>query len=423
MEEIVKLESKDFEALVKKLGDQGNEKINDLFTKSEQGNKQAIGELKETIKQISEIDGKSISVYVKALQDHTNKLEEQLVGLKDAPRRKMSFMEALETDLKKAMPEAKKAFDAKQPMELKTVGDMSMIDNYGSGTVPLLYLPGITGIAKRRTALYDVLNKVPWASDTVNYVENSGGEGTIAAKLENAATSTQKFTQKDYDFVKRYMTLSKIPAYAKVTREMMENSDNIVSFIQNELVRDVLIKLEDDILTGNGTGAVMKGLQHSDHYTAAAIPGSFTLDSGVNAHEVHVLRAIITQMQNLYFNPGIILMHPTDTMRLDLSVDENGQFIIPPFANRDNTTIKGVPIVEFAGLTAGYFHIIDPTRVNLYIQRGLNVRLWDQVGDDPLYDLMTITASVKAGVLVKYNEKGANIYGDFASLIAALETT
>jgi hypothetical protein len=82
--------------------------------------------------------------------------------------------------------------------------------------------------------------------------------------------------------------------------------------------------------------------------------------------------------------------------------------------------MKGVTIVPVAGISAGYFHVIDSSRINLYVQRGLNLNLWDQVGSDPLYDLMTMTASVKAAPLVKNNEKIANIYGQFSTLITAL---
>jgi HK97 family phage major capsid protein len=194
----------------------------------------------------------------------------------------------------------------------------------------------------------------------------------------------------------------------------------VVSFIQNELVRDTLLALEHAILKGDGNTNAMKGLQHADHYTAAAIPGDYTLASGIIPTEVDVLRAIITQMQNAYFSPSVILMHPTDTMKLDLARDKNGQFLVPPFTNRENTTVKGVTIVEHANLSEGTFHVIDSTRVNLYIQRGLNFKLWDQNDDDPIYDLLTMTSSVKAGILVKNNEKAANIYGTFSTLITAL---
>jgi len=423
-EKVIQMTPEEVKQMTEKLGKEAGEKINSLFDEVKKGNDKSLTEVKKMLEEIKTIDSKGIVEYVKAVQEQANQHEAMIKEMKSQPQRKaVDFKTALAEDLKDV--DFKKAFDNRR-LELKAVGDMSITDNLGSGVIEPLYLAGITGQLKRRVALYEILNKVPWASDTVNYVENSGGEGTIAARKEAAASlaggldAAAKFPQVDYDFVKRTLTLSKIPAYAKVTREMMENAQNVVSFIQNELLRDVLIKLETDIISGNGTAPNMKGLQHADHYTAAAIPGDYTLPSGITPNEIHVLRAIITQAENGYVQPNAILMNPTDIMKLDLGVDKNGQFLIAPFANRDNTSVKGVTIVPVAGISAGYFHVIDSSRINLYVQRGLNLNLWDQVGSDPLYDLMTMTASVKAAPLVKNNEKIANIYGQFSTLITAL---
>jgi HK97 family phage major capsid protein len=211
-----------------------------------------------------------------------------------------------------------------------------------------------------------------------------------------------------------------VPVYAKVTAEMVENIDDFVQFIKSELLVDLLLQYDNDMLKGNGTAPNMKGLQHADYVTAAAIPGNFTMPSGITPNETMVLRAILTQSHNLFCNPDIILMHPTDLMKLDLSVDKNGQFLTPPFANRDNSAVKGVNIYENSNLTEGDFHVIDSTKPKHFIQRGLNLRLWDQVDNDPLYDLMTMTASIKGGVRVKTNEIGGNIKGTFSTLITAL---
>ena len=423
------IEEKDFKALTEKLGGDANRKINELFTEAEKGNKQALSELKAKMGEISEIGGKPIAEFVKNIQDQTNSLEAQLKEAKQSNGRSKSLEEGLYDSIKAygfdKIQKSVREGDRNQ-VELKAVIDHSITDSVGAGVIPLQFESGITPIAKRQPRLYDLLTKVPWEKSTVNWVEIGTEEGTIAAKKEAAASlssgydTAAKFAQRSYTVTKKSMDLSKIPAYAKVTEEMVENINDFVMFIRTELVRDVLLQLDNDLLKGNGTAPNMKGLQHADYYTAAAIPGNYELPSGITPTNAHVLRAIITQMQNLYFTPGIILMHPTDTMKLDLAVDKNGQFLIPPFANRENTIIKGVPIVEHANLTEGTFHIIDPARVQMFIQRGMNLKLWDQVGNDPLYDLMTMTASVKAGVRVKTNEKGANIYGNFATLIAAM---
>ena len=426
-EKVITMTEDEVKDLTSKLGKQAGEKINDLFAEAKKGNEKSLDEVKNMINEISKIESKGIVDYVKTVQEQANQLEASIKEMKNTPKhRDVDFKTALGEDLMKQADRIKATAQRGTNLELKTVGDMSLTDNVGSGVVAPLYLAGITGPLKRRVALYELLNKVPWATDTVTYVEAGAGEGTIAAKKEAAVSLSgdydtyAKFPQKDYDFVARTMTLSKIPAYSKVTNEMLENAANVVSYIQNELLRDVLIKLETDIISGNGTAPNMKGLQHSDHYTTAAIPGDFTLPSGITPNEGHVLRAIITQGENGYVMPNAILMNPTDIMKLDLGVDKNGQYLIPPFASRDNTSIKGVSIIPVAGITAGYFHVIDSSRISLYVQRGLNLNIWDQVGSDPLYDLKTITASVKAGVLVKNNEKIANIYGQFSTLIAAM---
>lgn len=426
----VVMEQKDFDALTQKLGGEANQKINALFAEAEKGSKEAFTELKKKLDEVSMIDGKSIAEFVKAVQKHADNLEAELKKQTEIQAKGLTF----ENMLKKGIETF--GFDKIQksvkdgvriPLELKAVIDHSITDSVGAGVIPLQFEQGITGIMKRTPTLYDLLNKVPWSKSTVNWVEVTSQEiSNIAAKKEAAASlstgydTAAKFGQVSYIVEKKSMDLSKIPAYAKVTEEMVENIDDFVQFIKSEMVRDIFLKLDYDILTGNGTAPNMKGLEHADFYTAAAIPGNFELPSGIIPTNTHILRAIITQMQNLYMQANAILMHPTDIMEMDLAVDKNGQFLIPPFASRDNTSVKGVNIVPYAGITQGYFHVLDTTRIPLYIQRGMNLKLWDQVEADPLYDLMTMTASIKAGIRVKTAEKGCNIYGRFSTLIASM---
>ena len=423
----VVLEEKDFKALTDKLGADANAKINSLMAEAEKGNKEAIAEIKAKLTEIETIEGKSIKEFAKNVQDQVNKLEAEQKKNAHGHMKQKSFAEEISENIIASFDMLTKAAkNEKVPFEFKAAIDHSIVDSVGAGVIPLQYESGIAAIAKRNPTLYDVLSKVPWASSVVSWVEVGTEEGTIAARKEAAASYTSnydaysKFPQRSYTWLKRSMDLSKIPAYAKITEEMMDNAQNLVAFVQSELIRDVLLALDNDILKGNGTAPNMKGLQHSDYYTAAAIPGNYELPTGITPNETDVLRAIITQQLNAYFNPGVILMHPTDVMKMDLAKDKNGQAYIAPFSSNGNTLIKGVPIVQHANLTEGTFHVVDPTRVQLFIQRGLTLRLWDQVGNDPLYDLMTMTASVKAGVRVKTNEKAANIYGNFATLKAAM---
>jgi hypothetical protein len=49
--------------------------------------------------------------------------------------------------------------------------------------------------------------------------------------------------------------------------------------------------------------------------------------------------------------------------------------------------------------------------------------MWEQNATDVQNDLLTITGSARAVVRVKNSEVTSIVYGDFATAIAALETT
>lgn len=428
--EPIVLEKKDFDLLTDKLKTAADEKINSLFKEAEKGNVEALNELKAKVGELSKVGDVSTIEFLKNVQDHVNNVEKQLKESQIMQAKGMTMesmlikqLESKRDDLINAHKSGK-AFE----FEMKAATDMSVTDNVGAGVMDRLFLPGITPILKRNPALYDILNKIPWQRDIVYYNQIASEEGAPTSVKEDAASigdatarlAAASYPKKEYNIENKTMTLQKIGVHTKITLEMIENIPDFVSWIRNEVLMDVLLKLDTDILTGNGTAPNIKGLQHSDYYTAAAIPSDYTLPSGITPNEAQVLRAILTQQRNGYSNSTAILMHPTDSMKLDLAVDENGTPVIYPFAGRDNTNIKGVPIVEVPTLTAGTFHVIDATRIALYVQRALNIRIFDQNEDDAIHDRQTMVCSVKAAPLVKSNYKISNIYGTFSTLITAM---
>lgn len=412
------MKKEDFDNLVANLSKEAKGLIETQIKEANKGNIDAIEALKTLVAEQSkklEVDGKTMPEYVKAMQEQLNKLEEKAnEGLNPSSKKdSRSKMVAEIKELhKKAVSEEKGKFDH----ELKTVGDMSITSNIGAGTILEMREAGITAPPKRRTWLLDLLPVRTATSNKITWVERTTTEGAVANVAESGA-----FGQKDYDFVTRSVDMKKIGVYSKITREMLEDADQVVSHIESELLEDIRLKLDNDILLGNNTGNAMNGI--INQATAFAVPGSFALPSGVTANEFDVLRCAITQVWNNLFMPDAILMHPTDIMKMDLTRDDNGQYILPPFLSAQGMQIKGVQIYENTGITAGKFVVFDTTKTPVYYKRGVNVRMWEQNATDVQNDLLTITGSARAVVRIKNSEVGAIVYGDFATAIAALETT
>lgn len=412
--EVVTLEKKDFDELVKNLSTEAKSAIEAQIKEANKGNLDAIAELKLFV-EAQKVEGKSLPEYVKAMQSQLNLLEEkskeQLNPSSKKDARSKMVEEVKEIAKKSALTE-----NGKRDFELKTVGDMSITANIGAGTILEMREAGITAPPKRRTWLLDLLPVRTATSNKITWVERTTTEGAVGNVAESGV-----FPEKDYDFVTRSLDMKKVAVYSKITREMLEDADQVVSHIESELLEDIRLKLDNDILLGNNTGNAMNGI--INQATAFAIPGSFTLPVGVTANEFDVLRCAITQVYNNLYMPNAILMHPTDIMKMDLTRDENGQYILPPFLSAQGMQIKGVQIYENTGITAGKFVVFDTTKTPVYYKRGVNVRMWEQNSTDVQYDLLTITGSARAVVRVKNSEVGAIVYGDFATGMAALQTT
>jgi len=412
------MKKEDFDALVANLSKEAKGLIETQIKDANKGNIDAIEALKTLVAEQAkklEVDGKTMPEYVKAMQAQLNVLEEKAAE-KLNPVSKKDIREKLLEEVKAIAVKSKAEESGRRDYSLKTVGDMSITANVGSGVILEMREPGITAPPKRRTWLLDLLPVRVATSNPITWVERTTTEGAVANVAEGG-----EFGQKDYDFVNRSLTMKKIGTFTKITREMLEDANQVVDHINTELLEDMRLKLDNDILLGNNTGDAMNGL--INQATAFAIPGSYTLPSGVTPNEFDVLRCAITQIYNNLFMPNAILMHPTDAMKMDLTRDENGQYILPPFLSASGMQIKGVQIYENPGITAGKFLVFDTTKTPVYYARGFEMRMWEQNSTDVQYDRLTITGSCRAVVRVKNSEVGAIVYGDFATGIAALETT
>jgi HK97 family phage major capsid protein len=416
--EKIEMKKEDFDALVANLSKEAKGLIETQIKDANKGNIDAIEALKTLVTEQAkklEVDGKNMPEYVKAMQAQLNVLEEKAAERLN-PVSKKSSREQLIAEIKEVAIKSKAQEDGKRDYDLKTVGNMSITDNIGAGTILEMREAGITAPPKRRTWLLDLLPVRTATSNKITWVERTTTEGGVGNIAEKGA-----FSQVDYDFVPRSLDMKKIGVYSKITREMLEDAEQVVSHIQSEMLEDLRLKLDNDILLGNNTGDAMNGLVNQA--TAFAIPGSFTLPTGVTANEFDVLRCAIAQIEIAKFQANVILLNPTDIMKMDLTRDENGQYILPPFLSSTGMQIKGIQIYSNVGLTAGKFLVFDSTKTPVYYKRGVNVRMWEQNATDVQNDLLTITGSARAVVRVKNSEVASIVYGDFATAMAALQTT
>jgi HK97 family phage major capsid protein len=298
--------------------------------------------------------------------------------------------------------------------ELKSAGTMAISTNYSGGTVGLSSLEqGITRIQRRSPFIRQIVNSAGTTSKYVVWIEQANADGGAGLTAEGTAK-----TQADFDLVEASMQTRKITAYIKVSKEMLADVPFVEGEIRNELIELIQLKLDSQILTGDGLTNNMKGIVT---YATAYAAGNFA-NTINNANNFDVLRTAMSQIETANFMPNYIVMNPEDVAVMELNKSAlTGDYVMPPFSSVDGTTVKGLPVVANTGVTAGTFLVGDFTKSNLRIREDVNLQVGYE-NDDFTKNLVTILAEARAVHYVKSNQTTAFVYGTFATAIAALET-
>jgi HK97 family phage major capsid protein len=298
-------------------------------------------------------------------------------------------------------------------LDVKAAGTMTIAGNYSGGTVGLSDLEtGLTRIQRRAPFMRQLVNTRGTTSKYVVWIEQANADPGVAGQT---AEGTEK-TQTDFDLVERSSEVKKTTAYIKVSKEMLADIPFMQGEINGELMELVELKLDEQILLGDGTGNNLSGI---DSVATAFAAGTFAL-SVPSANNSDVLRVAISQIANANFSANYILLNPADAAAMELTKDTNGQYTYPVFVNEAGMSVKGIPVIENPGVTAGNFYVGDFTKSNLRIREEMNVQV-GYVNDDFTKNLVTILCETRACHFVKTNHYGAFVKGDFATAIAAID--
>jgi len=397
------------------------EKINDSiaaktdgFARSEEidGLKTDLASVKEMIAKGNENDD------IDALKSAIAGVEASIDGLKEA-KKETPKARSLGEAITNAFVSAKEAIlemsekGGTVKLDVKAAGTMTIAGNYSGGTVGLSDLEtGLTRIQRRAPFMRQLVNTRGTTSKYVVWIEQANADPGVAGQT---AEGTEK-TQTDFDLVERSSEVKKTTAYIKVSKEMLADIPFMQGEINGELMELVELKLDEQILLGDGTGNNLTGI---DSVATAFAAGTFAL-SVPQANNSDVLRVAISQIANANFSANYILLNPADAAAMELTKDTNGQYTYPVFVNEAGMSVKGIPVIENPGVTAGDFYVGDFTKSNLRIREEMNVQV-GYVNDDFTKNLVTILCETRACHFVKTNHYGAFVKGDFATAIAAID--
>ena len=200
-----------------------------------------------------------------------------------------------------------------------------------------------------------------------------------------------------------------VAAWTKVTEQMMQDDANLVSFINDDLRYQLNKVIDQQIVTGNGSGQ-LTGLNQSGNYydyiTGAGLASGDTVIDLILKVKANMEAANITNIS--------LLLNPLDWVKVLGAKNANKDYLIPGILDVPAQRIWGIPVILSGSVTSGKFHMGNFFEGGKVIERtGLAVEI-DREGDDFTKNLMTIRAERRLDFAVV--QPKALAYGDFADV-------
>lgn len=358
----------------------------------------------------------------KGLKDVVSELELEVKSLKENKVEEKSFTtikEALLDAFETKRAELDQAINGRQSapinIELKAAVSMQVDNTIGAGSSfnSITQFTGVISPIRQRELRY--LANVSVGQTTGNqvyWIEEKDEQGT-PIMLGEGDTKTQLSVR----YEEATMSVKKIAVYGKVTTEMMADLPQLISYIENNLMKRMDIVVENQLLTGNGLGDNLKGAKT---YATAFTGGSSALKID-NANEYDVLSALSLQCQEANGMPNAVFVHPqTLTLMKTLKSTLDGQYLYPRWADADGLLIDGLRVIPSLAVTVDEFIGGDLSVLNVLFREELALQIGLD-GNDFINNKKTMLVEKRLAQYVSANDTAVLIKGTFATAKPLIE--
>lgn len=371
----------------------------------------------------------------KEMTEEVQRLAGELKALQENPqadKKFKSFNEALEDAYKEAKPEIDKILKnggrqegplhivIKVPVTMQTdntIGAVGSASHYS-----LTSNTGIISTLRKRLLTY--LQNVSVGGLSVDrpyamWIEELDEQGTPIFIGEG-----DDKTQLSVRYEEREAKAKKIAVYGKITTEMLRYLPQLTSYINNNLLKRMDIKTEDQLFNGDNVGDNLKGiLSYATAFDGgvgvAAEPGLVGAVEDPNIYDV--LRALVLQVQNSYGDASGVWVSFSTLANMDVEKDSEGRYLLPPFRTADGTIVAGVKLIGTNALAGTDYDFVggdlSVVHVEFLYQLGLQIGL---DGNDFTKNKKTILAEQELVQFVSANDTQVLVKGDFETAKALL---
>jgi HK97 family phage major capsid protein len=185
----------------------------------------------------------------------------------------------------------------------------------------------------------------------------------------------------------------------------------LAAYINTRMVYGVNLRVENQLIAGNGTAPNISGMTASGNFTAHGYTAASLTAAGLLSNRFDLIGKMIGDSQVGDFPADAIMVNPADWWTMRLAKDGQGRYLLGDPGSSAPPALFGLPVVATAAITADNVLVANLSMAaTFHTREGVSVELSDSDADNFTKNLITVRAERRCALTVE--RPAALRYGD-----------
>jgi len=247
------------------------------------------------------------------------------------------------------------------------------------------------------------------------YAYSAGvNSASTVAERNNANNAFALKPQSSFSFVGEQAPVRTLAHWEAAHRNVLADEPQLRSIIDNELMYGLRLLEDNQILNGDGAGENLLGVLNTPNIQEYAWSDGAT--APVADTKADAIRRAATLSFLAYYEPSGIVLHPNDWEDIELTKDEQGQYLVAvSVAMGGEPRVWRMPVVDTPAIAEGTGLVgAFGTAAQLYDREQASIRISEQHSDFFVRNAIVILAEQRLALAVKRPEAFVKVDFDSA---------
>lgn len=278
------------------------------------------------------------------------------------------------------------------------------VSNAGGGTYSAR-VPSVVSGPTRRLSLEERLVSLPTTAPAVDWVREKSFTNNAGETAEASA-----IPQSNMVFEQASMPISTVSHFIKITRQLAMDNAALAAYINQRMIYGVDIRVENQLLIGNGVLPNMSGFMNSANYVPHGYTAASLTALGLSAtNRLDIIAKTIGDCALSDYPCDAVIINTADWWTLRLQKDTNGRYLLGN-PSENVTNLWGVDVLPMNAMPSNNFWAGSLFHSATFWNRDeVSIDMSEHDENNFQTGLITVRTSRRAGLTVE--KPGANRAG------------